>query len=107
MASKLVGETGGSSDDLGMTVRDITPEIAAQLGIEEGNGVLVTHVEPLGAAFKAGIREKDVVLQVHGEKCDSVSEFRRLMGKHDLSKGVRLQVSSGGNDRFVFLKSSK
>ncbi len=101
------GESGGSASDLGMTVRNITPEIAEQLGIEEENGVLVTGVEPLGAAFKAGIREKDVILQVHGEKCDSVSEFRRLIAKRDLTKGVRLQVSSGGNDRFVFLKSSK
>jgi serine protease Do len=96
-----------SSVDLGMTVKNLTPEVARELGYEQTEGVLVTAVEPLGMAAKAGIVVKDLIISVQGEPVKNVTEFRREVAKHDLQKGMRLLIQSGGMQRFVFLRSSK
>jgi serine protease Do len=49
---------------LGMDLQSITPELAEELGIE-GGGVVVTHVDPEGAAFGRGIREGDVIREIN------------------------------------------
>jgi len=95
-----------SSIDMGMTVKNLTPEIARQLGYEQTEGVVVTSVEPLGLAAKAGISVKDLIISVQGKSVKNVTEFRREIAKHDLKKGVRLMIQSGAMQRFVFLKSN-
>jgi serine protease Do len=89
--------------ELGMRVETLTPEIAQQLGRADLRGVIVTSIDPLGAAAKAGIRTYDVVLDVQGRSVASVAEFERELKKYDLKKGVRLRVQSGEMQHFVFI----
>ncbi|MFQ5413852.1 MAG: DegQ family serine endoprotease [Phycisphaerae bacterium] len=94
-----------SVDDLGMTVRTITPEIAARLGYDDDvEGVVVTSVEPLGAAYRAGIRVRDVIVSVQDRPVEDVQGFRNVLRAYDLHEGVRLAVRTGTMRRFVFLK---
>ena len=51
-----------------MTVEPITPELAAQLNLDRDiRGVVITGVDPSGAAASAGLREGDVIQQVNGK----------------------------------------
>ncbi len=93
------------SDELGITVRTLTADMATQLGYDDVHGVIVTNVDPLGLAAKAGIRPNDVILKVHGTAVANVTEFRHEIGKHNLKEGVRLRIQSGPNERFAFLQS--
>ncbi|RME41687.1 MAG: PDZ domain-containing protein, partial [Planctomycetota bacterium] len=100
----------GSADEenLGMTLQTLTPELAQRLGYDADlEGVLVTDVDPLGVAARAGIRPRDVILKVQGKSVDSVRAFRRELSRHDLRKGVRLRIQSGENQHFVFLRKRK
>jgi len=89
--------------ELGMRVETLTPEIARQLGRADLRGVIVTSIDPLGAAAKAGIRTYDLVLNVQGRAVASVAEFERELKKYNLKKGVRLRVQSGEMQHFVFV----
>ncbi len=93
------------SEDLGMTVRSLTPEIAEQLGLKQSKGVVVTEVEPFGIAAKAGLRPGDVILAIQNAPVEKVSEFNQAIRKHDLKKGIRLTVLTEGMKRFVILKA--
>ncbi|PKN15182.1 MAG: peptidase S1, partial [Deltaproteobacteria bacterium HGW-Deltaproteobacteria-3] len=53
------------SKSLGLGVQDLTPEIAAALGITDKHGVLVTGVEPSSPAALAGLRRGDLILEVN------------------------------------------
>jgi len=97
--------TESSDLNLGMTVERLTPELAARLGMDESvSGVVVTGVEPLGPAARAGIRVRDVITEVQGEPVETPRDLRRELRRHDLSEGVRLVVRSGSTRRFVFLQ---
>ncbi len=93
-----------SAKDLGMTVKDITPAEAKQLGLEGTNGVLVESVEPFGPAAMAGVRVNDVILQVQGKPVTNVAQFHEVASKIDLKKGARLMVKTGSMQRFVFIQ---
>ena len=104
-AQVAVGDNRPQSLQLGMTVRTMTPQLASQFGLDENlRGVVVTDVDPMGAAARAGIALKDVILSVQGQPVEDVEGFRNALKAHDLDKGVRLSVRSGANRRFVLLR---
>ena len=95
------------SNDLGISVADLTPQQARALGVEAGTqGVVVTQVDPNGLAYTAGIRPGNLIVDVQGVPVSNVVEFQRELQKHDLKSGVRLAVQSGEMRRFVFLRNS-
>ncbi len=91
------------SDDLGMSTRTLTPDLAARLGMDEVEGVIVTDVEPFSPAANAGIQEKDVITKVQGKAVSNLDEFRREIKRYSLADGIRLRIRSGSNERFALL----
>ncbi len=104
---KVAAETKQSSAELGMTVKDLTPELAKQLGYENRQGVVVTEVDPGGLAATVGIQPHDLITKVQNQPVTNVDEFRKLMAKQDLKKGIRMVVRSGSTERFVFLQAGE
>jgi serine protease Do len=92
---------------LGMTLKNLTPDLADQLNLSQTKGVVVTEVEALGAAARAGIRLGDVIISVQGKPVQNVAQFNQEIRKHDVKKGVRLVVQTGQMTRFVFLRTGE
>jgi len=95
-----------SSTDLGLTVRTLTPQLAAQLGYDENQkGVVVIEVDPRGLAAAAGLRPEDVIVSVNSQPVTDARSFRDALSKANLREGIRMQVKTQGFSRFVFLKA--
>ncbi len=92
------------TEELGIVLSDITPEAARALGLTNPDGVLVTSVDPTGAAARSGLRPNDVIVSANGVATTDVAELQRELGKHDLKDGVRLIVRTGESQRFVLLR---
>jgi serine protease Do len=86
----------------GLAVQDLTPEVAQQLGVEGGRGVLVSQVEPDSPADEAGIRRRDVILEVNQRPVANVREFSKALSGSD--KGALLLVRRGEAEIFVAVK---
>lgn len=88
----------------GLSLRQLTPEIAERLGIDQKSGVIVSAVEPGSSAEAAGLAPGDVIKRVGGKEVHNLGDLRvatKGIGKAD---PVRLWVSHGGHSRFVLLK---
>jgi len=74
-------EPGGtkSEDWLGCEVHSVTDDIARELDVEPGEGVVVTDVRAGSPADDAGIGQGDVILSVGDQDVSSVREFRRAL----------------------------
>jgi serine protease Do len=97
------GAEAGS--ELGMTLKNLTPELRQQLGLGPGEkGVVVVAVQPGGLASREGIRKGDLVIGVGNTPISDVASFRSAMEEHDLDQGVRLRLERDGMRRFVFLR---
>jgi serine protease Do len=65
---------------IGMSLQTLTPEVAGRLGVDRGTrGVVVTRVLAGSPAEEAGMREKDVILDVNGKRVSTAEEAVRLL----------------------------
>jgi len=69
-----------SRSRIGVSIQDVSKELAASFGLQDAQGALITSVEKDGPAAKAGVRAGDVVLQVGGKAVESSEDLPRLLG---------------------------
>ncbi len=86
----------GAGSYLGVDTRDITPELAQQLKLQEVRGVEVLMVDQDAPAGKAGLKEKDVILSFNGVPVESVEQLRRLLRETPPGREVSLGISRDG-----------
>ena len=72
----------GVLDKLGLTLQDLTPEIAERLDFEGlKRGVLISEVEPGSVADKVGLASGMVIVEVNRTKVETVKDFKKSAGK--------------------------
>ena len=82
---------------IGVEPRDLTPELAASLGLADTRGVLITGVLQNGPAARAGLRPGDVVMRVGEQAVASTAELLAAVAAlRPLSK-ARVEVRRGSN----------
>jgi serine protease Do len=96
--------SGGEDDEkasFGMSVTPVTPQIAEQLELPRGEkGLVVTGLDPAGAAASAGIEEGDVITRVNDRAVADVPALREAMAAH-ADKPVLMLVNRRGASLFV------
>ena len=89
----------------GMTVQNITPELAERLGMAPGEtGVVVTSVRPESPAAAAGLRPGDVILEVNRKKIKNINEYQAALSQANPEKGLLLLIKRGNANIYVVLE---
>jgi S1-C subfamily serine protease len=59
-----------------MTLQSLTPDAVSRFGLEPGDqGLLVSRINPAGAAANAGIRQGDLIQEVNRKQVRTVADF--------------------------------
>jgi serine protease Do len=98
------GEPEEGTAAFGLQVQELTPEIAEQLGLEQETGVVIAGVVPGSPAEEAGLRRRDVILEVDHESVTSVADLRKRLNAS--GESALLLVQRGNSALFVPLKKS-
>ncbi|MFA6175458.1 MAG: DegQ family serine endoprotease [Phycisphaerae bacterium] len=93
------------SKQIGITVQDLTDELAKQFGYEDKSGVIVTEVDPSSQAAEIGIAPGTLITEVNRQKVEDSKGFWELIGKAQDS--VLLYVHQGEISRYVAIKFNK
>jgi serine protease Do len=96
-----VAKTPSTKKSLGITVQDLSPEIAKRLGLEKETGVVVTGVEPGSPAADAGIQTGDVIREVNRKPVKGVQDFIQKIEKAKDQDNVLLLLQRGQNNLFA------
>jgi len=64
---------------LGVSVEELTPQLAQYFGVSSGTGVLVREVSPGSAAEKAGIKAGDCIVRIGSTPIASASDIHRAL----------------------------
>ena len=86
---------------LGIDMVDLTPEIAAKLGVAPQEGVAIAGVHSDSPAEKAGLREKDAVVALNGRPVRAAAELRARLGLTPVGEEVELRVLRGKETRSI------
>ena len=93
-----------SGEKLGLTVAPVTPDVARELGIEAGTGVLVRAVKSGSDAEDAGLQPGDVILEVNRKAVKSVEAFKDAVGGGKKGESLLFLVRRGDSTVFLALK---
>lgn len=92
-------------DRLGLQVDTLTKEVADQLGLQAGEGVVITEVAPGSLADRAGLSTGMVITQVNRKPVKSVEDFKKALDAQPVSKGVLLLIRTPEGSRFVAIRA--
>ncbi|MCL4476798.1 MAG: DegQ family serine endoprotease [Nitrospirae bacterium] len=86
---------------LGITIQNVTPEIARALGLKDETGVVVSRVEPGSPAENAGLQRGDVIQEVNRKPVKDTQGFLRKIEEAKDGGSILLLVHRGESNLFV------
>ncbi len=101
------GPEHGGGAPFGLYVKDLSPKLARQLKLGDTSGVVISSVEPGSRADQAGLRARDIILEVNRAAVQDVSSYRREIGadgKDKKDKVVLLLIKRGAGSIYVALR---
>jgi serine protease Do len=92
---------------LGMTLQNLTPDLARQLGLKEAKGVVVTGVERGSPAAEAGLMRGDVILEAAHQPVNTIDDFYSQADKLKEGEGLLLLVQRREVTQYLVLETSR
>jgi serine protease Do len=80
---------------IGAVLQDITPDLAAGLGLSRQRGVIVSDVDPDGPAQKSGLQIQDIILSLDERSIGSVPLAEMIISTRPASAVVQAAVLRG------------
>jgi serine protease Do len=77
---------------LGVSIQELTPELASQFGVGDTKGVLVSDVMDDSPAKKAGFERADVIVEYDGKSMDSPTHLRNAVAQTPVGKRVTVKI---------------
>ncbi len=88
---------------LGVTIQEMTPEIAQKFGLEKSRGALVSDITKGSPAEKAGILRGDIVIEFNRKEVKDVASLRNMVSQSKVGSDVLIKILRSGKEYTVRL----
>ncbi len=89
---------------IGVSIEDIDPALAKQIGMDKPKGVYVKGLTDGGAAADAGMKAGDVIVKVGSINVDNVPQLQEQVGKFRPGDEVAVTVLREGREEVMDMK---
>ena len=89
---------------LGVSIQEVTEEIAQSFKLKEPKGALVAEVIEDSPAEHGGLERGDIVVDFGGKEIDTPNELQRVVANTTPNKKVKVQIVRNGKTRTVTVK---
>lgn len=93
--------------DLGLTVAQITPDVAERLDLESTRGVVITAVVPDSLGDEAGLQPGDIIREINRQPIRDLSDYKKAIESTARGKSVLFLVQRQDNTIFLALRTDK
>jgi S1-C subfamily serine protease len=90
-----------ASPYLGVSVQDLTQDMLPDLNLNSTDGVLVAAVQPGSPAFRAGIRQYDVITAVNGTSMTSTDQLTKQIQAAKVGDSLKLTINRNGRTQDI------
>lgn len=92
---------------LGVAIQDLSREMAEYYEVEDNKGVFVMDVFKGDPADKAGIKPKDIILEVNGQKIKTSRQLTGMIAGIAVGETVKIKILRDGKEKIVKVKIVK
>ena len=96
LMNQIVAHGAVRRGQLGVSVQDLTPDLAKAFNIPANQGAVIAQVSPRSTADRAGLKEGDVVLSVNDRPVRDGGGLRNAIGLLEVGASVKLEVLRDG-----------
>ena len=89
-ATDSTSGSNSESDRIGITVEELRKETADRLGIRDAKGLVITEVKPGSSAEDAGVSPGTIIIEINGQRPETLSAFSAVTAKLKQGEVVRL-----------------
>jgi len=101
----LTTEDEQESSQLGLSVQELTPELAKSLKMKDEKGVIVSYVEQGSAASIGGLRRGDLILEVNRQDITNMDDYSKVMEKIKEEKSILFLIKRKNRTKFVVVET--
>jgi S1-C subfamily serine protease len=108
MYAAAMGEAHGHAAQgyLGIDMRDVSEDQLGALKLKEARGVEITSLDHDGPACKAGMRLRDVILQMNGQVVENDDQLRRMLKDMPVGRWVTFVISRDGQTQTMTMQTA-
>ena len=90
-----------AEENMGLSVQNITPEIAQQFNFDTTEGVIITNIDPSSPAYGAGVRRGLVIIEINRKEIKDIEDYKKVV--KDIKGGdvVTLLIKDGKSTRYI------
>ncbi len=88
-------------DDIGITVKNLTEELAYKWRIKEQSGVVVMRMKDYSPAFNAGIRVGDLIREIERKPVADTRDYKSIMTEHSQRTRLLMLIQRAGVNKYV------
>ena len=92
---------------LGVTIQDVTKDLADSLDLDESRGALVADVRKGSPADKGGLQRGDVIVAYDGRKVEDNADLPMLVANTPVGEKVPVEVVRNGRTRTLRVEIAK
>jgi serine protease Do len=81
---------------LGVTIQEVTPELAKSFDLKENKGALVAQVNPGSPAEKSGIQQGDIIIEFDGKAVSESKDLPRIVASTPVGKMITVKLWRDG-----------
>lgn len=89
--------------NLGLTVREITPELARNFGLSETSGVVIVQVQANSPAQEAGLAPGDMILEIDQVEMKGLEQFNKMTEGYKAGDTILFLIKRRGSTLFLTL----
>lgn len=83
---------------IGVSIQELTPELAQEFGLTRSKGALVSDVVKDSPAGRAGIMRGDIILGLNGKEIRDVSSLRNMVAQSRAGSEIMLRLLRSGKE---------
>src|SRR3990172_4224191 len=92
---------------IGVTIQEVTPDMAASFGLKKPMGALVSAVAEGDPAAEGGIKAGDVIIEFNGKPINEMNDLPRTVAATPPGKKVSVKVMRDGKETELHLTLKK
>jgi serine protease Do len=98
--NKEAGPNSEQSGKLGLNLQPVTPQIAKQLELTETDGLVVTDVDPNGAAAEEGVARGDVIVEINKKSVKTLEDVQTALN-NSADKPILLLINRKNQTTYI------
>ena len=103
VAHSLIDHGSVTRGWMGVSVQDLTPEMAESFKLDSAKGALIADVIKGGPAEAAGVKRGDVVVKWDGKEIEDMSSLRNVVAATKIGEKVDVVVMRDGKEKTLQL----